>query len=716
MTRHTRLLDMLICLTLLCVATQIIFFAIHYQVSDLLDTMVSHSIGRQFFHPVIFLPLLGFFLIQLISYVLFVVWIWLIATACGELGQFSRFKIYLFGLLVWLISWIAIFTLNNYFFPHSFFSQLFRHEIIASDKFNNVLALVSCGFLCLTSLLAFIYIFWCKRYRLIASIFLLIGFISVGLHAYDKSLAHFYVKMPANTQPNIILIGLDSLRPDFTNYFGNSTIFTPNINQFLKTAVVFTEAYTPLARTYPAWMSILTAQHPKHSGARNNLVNPTPVLTHAMLAKRLQLAGYETIYATDEKRFSDITKEYGFDKLLGPSMGVNDFILGSLSDFPLTNLLINTAIGRWLFPYNYANRAAAMTYEPHSFLNLVRSGLLQRTHKPLFLAIHLCVSHWPFTWARDNQKENLPDPLRYQSSVEEIDKELGELLKLLKSAGLLENSLIVLLSDHGTGLGLPFDRIIAKQNYQGDVEKLKWLPTFNLSVKNGKGLSIPSLATSYGQGTDVLSTRQYHVLLAFKGVGFAHPVTARSSLLDIAPTVLDYLHLAPLQKTDGISLYPRLKNVSANFHSRALFFESGYSITEIEKNNIDTKQVIEKSLAGYQINPHTALLSIIPSIERLYVQSKQRAILLDDWLMARIPANKEFKLAPGPNHTLVFKAFMIPSYYVLVNVKTLEWTIGFSSPLAKKAPVKELLGRFRGFYGDEIGSKNSVILSAAKDR
>lgn len=145
--------------------------------------------------------------------------------------------------------------------------------------------------------------------------------------------------------------------------------------------------------------------------------------------------GYETMYASDDKRFSNITKEYGFNKILGPRMGVNDFLLGGLSDFPLTNLLIKLPAAKWLFPFNYGNRAAAITYEPRTFLELVKTGLINRSQKPLFLAVHLCLAHWPFTWANDGQKPGLRLPQQYTNSVQALDKQFSVLLTLLEVSG-----------------------------------------------------------------------------------------------------------------------------------------------------------------------------------------------------------------------------------------------------------------------------------------
>lgn len=692
-SKHASLKNMLITLTLLCVVTQIIFFAIHSGVSSLIDSLVQGAFIEQLYHPAILLPVFGFIFIQFVSYILLIAWLWFIASANGELFKFFRLGTYYLGIFFWITTWVCLFALNSYFFSHSFFA-------VFDDKTAYMLALFSGILLIIATMLAYIYSFIYKQHHLLGGVLLGVVFISMLLWLTNSWSVH-HKKQMHNTKTNIILIGLDSLRPDFVNYFGERTINTPNIDHFLKNAVVFTNAYTPLARTFPAWVSILTAKYPKHSHARNNLANQSQILLNDNLAKRLQKAGYETIYATDEKRFSNITPEFGFDKLIGPSMGVNDFILGGLSDFPLTNLLINTSFGRILFPYNYANRAAAITYEPDSFLTLVKSTLAEHSNKPLFLAIHFCVSHWPYTWARDHESANFSIKDQYQNSVEEVDRQLGELMTYLKENGLLDHSLVVLLSDHGTGLGLPFDRVTAKENYLGDTNKLKWMPIYNLSNKSPR----PRFDTSYGQGTDVLSLTQQHVILAFQGVGATHHISNPSSLMDIAPTVLDYLKLPPLQNIDGIAQNKNLLSDKAPSAPRALFFESGYAINEIEKSHIDTNKVIQKSINGYQVNPKTALLTVSSRVESLNIKNKQRAMLLDNWLLARYPAHIAYKLAREGND-FVFKPLPIPVFYVLVNLNTKQWTIDFSSPLAKPATVKKLMDDFQRFYGDEVSNTN----------
>ena len=141
--QHASLLSMLIYLTFIFVATQIIFFIIHYNISNLLESLTSSTLNNQLLHPFILLPLVGFLLTQLLSYTLFIAWIWFIATASGELCKFSRFITYLLGIALWFIGCIAILTLNNDWYPNSFFSQVLRDQVLLTDKINFSLLLIS---------------------------------------------------------------------------------------------------------------------------------------------------------------------------------------------------------------------------------------------------------------------------------------------------------------------------------------------------------------------------------------------------------------------------------------------------------------------------------------------------------------------------------------------------------------------------------------------
>jgi arylsulfatase A-like enzyme len=694
--KRASLIIVLLCLTLLSILAQITFYLIHSHTTVLLDTLVKSSLPANFFHGVVLQPLILFISIQILAYVLFIGFLWFIATACSEFFGCSD---YAWGIFFWVIGTIALFSLNDHFFPATFFASRYPYK-----QYSELFLVSSCFFLFLGLGVAYYQFFRYRRQRRVGSLFIglaLIMLLAAAGEYFDSKPR--YQPTLVDGKPNIILIGLDSVRPDFTGYFSKGAAHTPTIDAFLKTGLSFTEAYTPLARTYPAWVSILTGKHPKHSHGRINLAYPQPVLQQMTLAKELQQAGYTTIYATDEKRFSNITRDYGFDQVVGPEMGLNDFLLGGLSDFPLTNLLINLPGGHFLFPFNYANRAAAITYEPNNFLQLIKRSLHQRPDKPLFLVVHFCLTHWPFTWADDQQAEDFTLDQRYRSAVEKLDSQLALLMTVLQENGLLEHSLVVLLSDHGTTLGLLGDRLVAEKNYQGDPRRLKWLTVNKLNTAPHFSMDMQhdySLNTSYGQGTDILSLKQYQVLLSFKGYGVAIQPglsTFRGSLLDLAPTLLAFLGLPPLQAVDGVSLASLWRKPEKMLQSRPLFLETGYSVADIESNEIAVEKVIKHTIKLYQLDPRNGYLFVKPTEVKAVVASKQRAVLRGDWLLARYPTSYRHAV-----HLAHSKRYRLAAYYVLANLKTGKWTIGFDAPLAKQAPLAALRREFNDFYGNEL--------------
>ncbi|HVY53660.1 MAG TPA: sulfatase-like hydrolase/transferase, partial [Gammaproteobacteria bacterium] len=645
-------------------------------------------------HLTILVPIIKFLLLQISAYMLWIVLIWFMAHTNSEALN-KKISAYYLVIFYWLVSTILILSLNRHFYPHSFFSNAIKNEFINTILLVCSLSLFSAG-ICIS----YFYCIYAKRFRITACLFVFIAGLLYGVPEF------YYTnkQTTASKQPNIIIVGIDSLRPDFVGMSAkNRNIQAPNINAFLKTSVVFNKAYSPLARTYPAWVSILTGKYPIHHHARGNLSSPNQITSEDTLAKRLHNAGYRTIYATDEKRFSNITPQYGFDEIWGPAIGINDFVLGGLSDFPLTNLFINLPAGRLLFPYNYANRAAAITYVPENFLQQVINRLEVQQDRPLFLAIHFCITHWPFTWAKDFQQNDSTLDQRYSTSIEKADQQLGQLLAVLKASGLLDNSLVVLLSDHGTSLGLPNDRLITEKKYCGDQNKLKWLTVNKLN--NAKDSDPYRLDTAYGQGTDVLSLKQHHIILAFKQFGrknFIREINVASTLLDIAPTILDFLNLAPLAKIDGLSLKASLLNKSLNLPVRPIFLETDYSIDALEQSHIDINQVVQRSINLYDIDPLTGYLFVKPKVQQALLDSKQRALLWGDWLLARYPVSLRQIMRRAVQQAWQVNTVEQPAYYVLANLKTGEWAVGLDSALTKKAPTKDLLELFNNFYGSEI--------------
>ena len=73
------------------------------------------------------------------------------------------------------------------------------------------------------------------------------------------------------SRPNVIFIGIDSLRLGELKRFGGTEGNTPNLDRYLDDADVVKDATTPAARTFSSWIAILTGRSPPTTGARFNL-------------------------------------------------------------------------------------------------------------------------------------------------------------------------------------------------------------------------------------------------------------------------------------------------------------------------------------------------------------------------------------------------------------------------------------------------------------
>ena len=603
----------------------------------------------------------------------FLLWM-IIELIFGLLHPLPNRKIY-YVIAIWMTSFLTILTANQYYFPNSRFSELtsviFFTPFIAKSAFCFLFS--CCVILCILAISGLMHRL---RHHLV-SIMMTVAIIYFASLIYKPAEKQYFA---ANaTRPNIILIGLDSLRPDFIGYFDISKK-TPFLDSVLKQSAVFTEAITPSARTFPAWSSILTGQYPREMNIRSNLSAQNQSQFDTTLSSILKKNGYETIYATDETRFSNIDKNFGFDRVISPPMGLNDFLIGNFNDFPLSNLLINTRVGKLLFPHSYANRPVHFTYQPDSFLNLVNSALKKNRDKPLFLATHFCLTHAPYVWANYSGKGDSPQE-RYTASIVRMDKQIEDFFILLKQNHLLDNAIVVVLSDHGEALEFKGDRITEKDLY---VDKTKQPPLFY-----PKGLDNEGFNQSAGHGTDVLGLPQYRVLLAFKFFGAGEFQTGKIpgvvSLLDIKPTLLDFLNLAT-PNSSGISLMNRIQDsTTQQIASRHLFIESEYSPPSIRTVYPEVRKVMLEGIDIFEINPLTTRLTVKNSMTTKIIASKQYADIYDGWMLALYPQSKDYRMP------------------ILVNLESGLWTNDLESDFAKHSPANKMLAELRAFYGEEIG-------------
>lgn len=577
-----------------------------------------------------------------------------------------------FTIAYWVIGISTALTYNAQFFPNSKFARLWHVIIPWQSQIEHVQIALTCTVAVVMTIAVLVAARWLYQKHSILFTSAAISFVAAIVYLYPASFQ--LPQINGNpSKPNIFLIGMDSVRPDMLGFF-SGPVQTPHIDHFLQEATVMPDAITPIARTFPAWVSILMGQYPIKTGVRFNLADTSDVDFNQTLPNSLRKYGYHTIYASDETRFSNITPAFGFDRIISAPIGLNDFILGTLNDLPLSNLMINTRLGAWLFPYSYANRPAWVTYKPDTFINQLSQKLSHVPNKPLFMAVHFCLPHYPYLWA-GLSADNISIRERYLASVGRVDQQVGDFLAMLEHAGWLKNSIVIVFSDHGEALELPGDRATDKAFYQGIAKApTRFFPA---------SLVDESFNQSAGHGTDVLGLTQYHSVLGIQLNGQAQQIGSipgTVSLIEIKPAVLTLLGLSlkPSHLADAV------KGRVNKIPQHDVFIESDYSPAAIRTIYPDIHQVLLEGLNLFSINPRTLHLSVKPEMANIFIKSRQYAVIHYPWMLAVYPQS-------GSRY--------IP---ILLNLDTGSWTDEITNAQGPDLAAQKLLLVLRNHYPQHI--------------
>lgn len=570
--------------------------------------------------------------------------------------------------IIWFLSTGLILSANAYFFPLSGFSKIFSPPL--PPFFISAIFYIF--------LFSFVYLFIDALQYSNSLRGILLFIVVTCCYNFFKSIP----KPIFNTnQPNIILLGIDSLSPESV-----SKETMPFFYSLIENSIQFTNSISPLARTYPAWCSILTGLYAKHHHADENLVTKRVVESNQSIIWQLKKHGYINIYATDDRRFNNIDKEFGFEQIIGPRLGANDVILGSYNDFPLGNLLINFQLSAWIFPYNHANRASYFSYYPSSFNKKLQNELSRiKYDQPVFLAVHFTLPHWPYAYAPSSPEEvNNEFSLNkraslYIKALKGVDQQFKEFFIYLQKNQFLSNSLLVLLSDHGETLYYPNSRLTNTFNYQG--HKPSKLATYF------KQKTATILNKSAGHGSDILSPKQYHTILSFNVfknnqlISKPHRFETRVALIDLAPTILEFLGINKNQfhLMDGLSLYSSFFQPNYSIKERSFYLESGM----YPNQSFSKEKAIALGHKIYSINEETKILELKTSELTEINKHKLYGIINGPWILSLYPDEQSY----------------IP---VIQNLITGAWSDDLYSDFSKRTPANQLKLKLEQFYGTNL--------------
>ncbi len=221
----------------------------------------------------------------------------------------------------------------------------------------------------------------------------------------------------------MVVITLDTTRADRLGCYGYGAAVTGTIDALALRGVLFEHAYATAPLTLPAHASLFTGLYPKEHGLRTNgkhrLDADLPTLAEVMSEHGYETGAFVASFVLDEKFGLSQGFDYYGDDLTGTEP-TDEALHRSRSG----NFVIDEAL-RWLG---------------------------EQTTQPFFCWIHLYDPHAPYLEHRDEFGDRFQDR-PYDAEIAYVDLQISRLLQFLQSRRLDESTMIVVIGDHGEGLG-----------------------------------------------------------------------------------------------------------------------------------------------------------------------------------------------------------------------------------------------------------------------
>jgi choline-sulfatase len=241
----------------------------------------------------------------------------------------------------------------------------------------------------------------------------------------------------------VIVVSIDTLRADRLPAYGYRGVETPALDALRAESVLFRHAYSHYPLTLPSHASLLSGLLPTRHGVRDNMGYPFDPKSFAppkaaasggasasagaagggrSLAELLAAAGYATGGFVSS---FVLRRETGIDVGFGTYDSEIEIAAGASLDSAQRAGLDTVA------------RAAAWVRE--------------QGERPYFLFLHLYEPHAPYTPPEPFASRYAAEP--YDGEVATVDLVLGGFFDELRRLGHWDRAVVVLLSDHGEGLG-----------------------------------------------------------------------------------------------------------------------------------------------------------------------------------------------------------------------------------------------------------------------
>jgi arylsulfatase A-like enzyme/Flp pilus assembly protein TadD len=324
--------------------------------------------------------------------------------------------------------------------------------------------------------------------------------------------------LPAGAPRNLLLVSLDTMRADHLGSYGYAAAQTPRLDALARSGLRFETATTVMPLTLPAHSSLMTGTFPAWHGVRDNggfyLADEQITLAELLRDKGYRTGGFVGAFVLDRRW--GIAQ--GFDRFF------DEFDLERFRDSPSMD---------------------AIQRPGGEVVDQAVSWLAADHDRPFFAWVHLYDAHTPYT-APETYRSRFPRTLHgaYDAEVAYADALVGRLLDALSADGRIDETLVIVVGDHGEMLGEHGEQT--------------------------HGFFIYEAAT------------RIPLIVAGPGVP-ARNVSDQVRIVDVLPTVLDLLGVPAPPAVQGASLMPlaRGERLALMAHSESWYPRYHYGWSEL---------------------------------------------------------------------------------------------------------------------------------------
>ncbi|MDH4197295.1 MAG: sulfatase-like hydrolase/transferase [Candidatus Aminicenantes bacterium] len=259
-------------------------------------------------------------------------------------------------------------------------------------------------------------------------------------------------------QPNLLVILVDALRADHLSCLGYDRIQTSSIDRLAREGVIFTQCISQASWTLPSLGSLLTSKYPSQHGAETQTDKRNPLNVIRNIFEWGWLRYFNVTLPEVLKRADFYTVGLQPNITAGSLAGFDQGYDFHLDAFKYYTLVLETGLEAVLPDSSWRKIYPSFRYAPAESVVNYASRWLERNSEQRFGLLALLFDTHEYYLKRGEfadlhrlKKETAQADLidLYDRAIVEMDRTIGRLLERMERLGFLDETLVVLLSDHG---------------------------------------------------------------------------------------------------------------------------------------------------------------------------------------------------------------------------------------------------------------------------